>query len=78
MTITNRDEQGAFIEIPDDENDFVTLLKKNGRFVYVVRGDAIDKLSEYEKKDKKSAYGEDDVQMEGQMNIQDFIGVSYK
>ena len=43
-----------------------------------MRGDAIDKLSEYEKKDKKSAYGEDDVQMEGQMNIQDFIGVSYK
>ena len=75
MAYTKTDNYGAYVELPDDDNDYVTLVKKNGKFVYVVRGDAIDKLNEYEKKDKNSAYREDDVQMEGQMNIQDFLAV---
>lgn len=57
---TQIDKNGPYIELPEDDNDFVTLAKKDGRFVHRVRGDAINKLcdlehsmAENQKKDKR-------------------------
>lgn len=47
-TITRCDKHGAYIEVPDDDNDLVTLIKKDGKFIYRIRGDAINKLARLE------------------------------
>lgn len=48
MAYTDRDEKGAYIVLPEDDNDFVTLRKINDQYVYVIRGCAIESLAKYE------------------------------
>ena len=48
MAFTERDEKGAYIVLPEDDNDFVTLRKINDQYVYVIRGCAIESLAKYE------------------------------
>ena len=45
---TKHDKQGAYVDIPDDDNDLVTLMKNDGGFFYRIRGDAINKLAQLE------------------------------
>lgn len=45
---TQIDKNGPYIELPEDDNDFVVLVKKDGRFIHRVRGDAINKLYDLE------------------------------
>lgn len=48
MFITKQDECGAYIELPDDDNDFVTLMKDVDGYKYRIRGDAIERLRQLE------------------------------
>ena len=57
---TKRDKQGAYIEVPEDDNDFVTLIKKDGKYVRIVRGPAIDALEKYERLSLSSTEPDDD------------------
>ncbi len=45
---TKHDKQGAYVDIPDDDNDSVTLMKNDGGFFYRIRGDVITKLARLE------------------------------
>ena len=56
---TKTDEKGAYIELPDDDNDFVTLIKDNEGYKYRVRGDAIERLNKLENAIDELAYSTD-------------------
>lgn len=48
MKHTNRDNKGYYIVIPEAEDDNVVLTKQDNQYVYVIRGEAVDKLGKYE------------------------------
>lgn len=51
MNYTMTDSKGAYIVIPENEDDLVVLRKNvHGKYEYVIRGDAIDKLAKQEAK----------------------------
>ena len=49
MNYTKIDSKGAYIVIPENEDDLVVLRKNAcGKYEFVIRGDAIDKLAKLE------------------------------
>lgn len=43
-----RDKNGPYIEIEDNDRDLVTLTKQGDKYVYRIRGEAINKLARLE------------------------------
>ena len=51
MNYVKYDEDGAYVDIPDDDRDLVTLMKIVGApgFFYRIRGDFVEKAGRLEK-----------------------------
>lgn len=45
---SDKDEQGAYIDIIDDDNDYVTLQKIEGEYYYRIRGPVAEALGAME------------------------------